>query len=107
MPAPATESLPAIVRTARIPLLSKSEKVLIRKKIVLAQKLQSRSLRGLDDDFRLDAIFGIRAGAALALAVVVHADEPTGLQRPADVPQEHHRMLHLVKCIDDQHGINC
>src|SRR5437899_3137978 len=76
MPAPAIESLPAIVRTARIgPLLSKSEEILVGEQIVvLTHELQAGYLCGFDDRAGCHTLFRIRAGTAFPLPMLDDAD---------------------------------
>src|SRR5207244_2681404 len=75
MPAPAIESLPAIVSTTRMGLLPESQKVLVRQEVFFAHERQAAGLCGVDDHAGGDALFRSGSGAALAEPVIDDADK--------------------------------
>src|SRR6187397_2688584 len=104
MPAPAMESLPAMVSVVRMAELpDEDEEILIRQKLVLLHELQAGGLRLRDHDTRRHSLFGSRPRAAFALAVVDDADASLSLQRSCNVLQQHDRVFRLMKGIDDEH----
>src|SRR5687767_5625977 len=111
MPAPAIESLPAIVSAVRMRftksrLFSEDQKVLIRKKRLLVDQFQTGRGRLRDDDARRHALDGVGSWSAISFAVVDDADAPLRLERTRDVLQHQHRVFHFVKRIDDENGVS-
>src|SRR5712691_11518606 len=87
IPAPAIESLPAMVRAARMPwtLLAESKEILIGQEVFLADEPQPRGLGRFHNHARRDTIFRIGPRAAAPFPVIDDAHEPIRFQGPADV----------------------
>src|SRR5438105_4953746 len=106
MPAPAIESLPAIVSTTRMGLLPESQEVLVGQEVFLTHENQAGGFCGVDDHAGGDALFRSGSGAALAEPVIDDADKAVRLQCLVDVFEQRDGIFHLVEHIDNQHGVD-
>jgi hypothetical protein len=69
-------------------------------------ELQSGGFRRADHRLRIDALVRRRPRSAPARIEPDNAEPPLRLERARDVAQHHHRIVHLVIRVHDQHGVD-